>query len=488
VAPEIGVSWRRILILLVLVAGLGTYLYVYELPQAREEGSKKKLLGVDKDAIVGLDLVFPDREIALKKGDKGWRLTKPVDAPADEATVKALVSTLADAEIQKTLDEAPADPAAFGLDKPTPLATVTLSSGTAPPPVAVGKNTTIGGKTYVRKGNEPKVYLTASSLNLGLNKQVKDLRDKQILVFQDDDVQRVDIAADGGGTTALVRKDKDSWTVQPGDKPADLTEVRSYLSTLRTTRATDFPDDAPADLGKYGLDKPRLSVTVGSGKDAAETQTLLLGGESTQGTTKLVYAKRGTQPTVYAVGDWTMRSLSKQAGDFRDKTVLALDQSRVTRLVIERKEGNGTTAARADGKWTVEGAGDQKPNETTLTRYLDDAHELRGASIAAEPPGDLHRFGLDAPDLRVTFSDKDGQPIGSLIGAKHDGKYYVMKANGETVFEARDYMYARLDKKTADFVGSGEPPAAAGAPKGTPSPPAMPAAPDEDEPEPDEGE
>ena len=31
-------SWRRILVLLVLVAGLGTYLWVYEIPKARQEG------------------------------------------------------------------------------------------------------------------------------------------------------------------------------------------------------------------------------------------------------------------------------------------------------------------------------------------------------------------------------------------------------------------------------------------------------------------
>ncbi len=480
-------SWRRILVLLVLVAALGTYLYVYEVPQARKEGTKEKLVGVDKDAVTGLDLVYPDREIELKKGDRGWRLVKPVDAPADDAAVKAIVNTLADAEIQKTLDEAPADPAAFGLDKPNPLVKIGVSSGTEPPPIAVGKNTAIGGKTYVRKGDEPKVYLTTSSLNFGLNKQAKDLRDKQIVTFQDDDVQRIDIVSgDGAAPTTLVRKDKDSWTVQPGDKPADPTEVRSYLSSLRTTRATDFPDDAPTDLAKYGLDKPRLTVTVATGKDGAETQSLLLGAEGTQGSTKEVYAKRANQPTIYGIGDWTVKSLGKTAGDFRDKTVLAFDTSRVAKLTIERKEGNGATLVRgADGKWSVDPSAGKKPNETAMSRYVDDAHELRGASIAAEPAGDLKAFGLDAPDVRVTLADKDGQPIGTIVGAKHDGKYFVARAGGDTVYEARDYMYNRLDKQPKDFVVADTPPTpAAGTPPPNAPPPAAEApAPDDDEPE-----
>jgi len=471
------VSWRRILLLLVLVAGLGTYLWVYEIPKAREEGKKAKLLGVDKDAITGIDLVFPDREIELKKGDQGWRLVKPVDAQADDTTVKSLVNTLADAEVQRTLDEAPQDPAAFGLDKPSPLVKLTVKSGPEPPPIAVGKNTAIGGKSYVRKGDEPKLYLTTSSLQFGLNKQAKDLRDKQLVSFQDDDVQRVEIAS-GGQTTTLVRKGKDAWVVQPGDQPADSTEVRSYLSTLRSTRATDFPDDAPADLGKYGLDQPRLAVTLGTGKDGSETQTLLLGSEDTQGTQKLVYAKRGSQPTVYGVGDWTPRSLGKQANDFRDKTVLAFDQSRVGKVVIDHKgEAAKATLARGGDSWTVEGANGKKAKDTAISRFVDDLHDLRGASIAAEPAGDLAPYGLDAPDLRITLSDKDGQPIGTIVGAKHDAKYYVMKAGGQTVYEARDYMYTRLDKKSGDFVEAEQKPGVSTTVPAGPAPP--PAAEDE---------
>ena len=60
----------------------------------------------------------------------------------------------------------------------------------------------------------------------------------------------------------LTRKDKDAWTVDPGDLPADINEVRSYLSTLRSTRAVDFADDTGTDLAKYGLQTPRLSVTL----------------------------------------------------------------------------------------------------------------------------------------------------------------------------------------------------------------------------------
>ena len=200
-----------------------------------------------------------------------------------------------------------------------------------------------------------------------------------------------------------------------------------------------------------------------------------------------MYAKRASQPTVYGVGDWTTRSLGKQANDFRDKTVLAFDQARVGRITVERKDGGpGPTLARSgDTAWKVEGAGDgKKPKDTAISRFVDDLHDLRGASIAAEPAADLAPFGLNAPDLRITLTDKDGQAIGTIVGAKHDAKYYVMKAGGQTVYEARDYMYTRLDKKSGDFVEAEQKPGAVTTT--TPGNPTPPPSADEGEGEEDE--
>jgi hypothetical protein len=449
------VSVRRILVLLVLVAALGVYLAVYELPQAEKEGKKEKLLGVDKNAVTGISLTYPDRAMEVRKDEKGWRVTKPVDAPADEGVVTSLLTTLVEAEVQKTLDELPADLAPFGLDKPSVVARVTSKDGSQSPTIAVGKNTTIGGRTYVRKGDEPKVYLTTTSLKFGLDKQVKDLRDKAVIAYQDDDVQRVAIQRAEGETTTLVRKDKDAWTVEPGDQPADPTEVRSYLSSLRSTRAVDFPDDAPADLGKYGLATPRLVVAVTTGKEGEQkTHRLLLGGETTAGTQKQVYAKREDQPTVYALGDWAFRTLAKSAAQFRDKTVLGFDPARVGRVELGRKTGEGAAFARAEGGgWKLEGAeGDAKTD--AITRFLDDLRDLRGSDIAAEPVGDLGAFGLDAPDLSIKLTDKDGHPMGTVLAAKKDAKHYAMREGGQTIFEARDYMFTRLDRQRADFVAA----------------------------------
>jgi len=130
---------------------------------------------------------------------------------------------------------------------------------------------------------------------------------------------------------------------------------------------------------------------------------------------------------------------------------LLLDPTRVGKMVLERKDGGHVTLARGEqGAWTVDGV-DGKPNLASIPRFLDDLHDLRGSDIVAEPATALAQYGLDAPDLRITLIDKDGTEMGTVLGAKRE-KYYVMRAGGPTVFEARDYMYARLDKQPRDFV------------------------------------
>src|SRR5262249_32245260 len=94
VAPESGVKLGRILILLLLVAGLGAYLYWVEVPKARQEATKAKLVTATPDDVTSVDLVFPDREIALRKKEGVWRLEKPIDAPADDAVVLSLIRSV----------------------------------------------------------------------------------------------------------------------------------------------------------------------------------------------------------------------------------------------------------------------------------------------------------------------------------------------------------------------------------------------------------
>lgn len=446
---------RRIALLFIVVAALGAYLFFYEFPKAEREAQKVKLVDAAEEDITGVTLDFPDRQIVLQKDGAKWKMVKPLDFPADDAAMKSLLIALTNAEVQRTLDDVPTDLAPFGLDRPNPTVTLTTTKG-AVPAIHVGNQTKIGSKTYVRRGDDPKLMLSPTNLRVPLDKQTSELREKTMLPFADATISRIEIAVPNGEPVVLTRKEEDVWSVGPGDYVADETEVRSFLSSLRATRAVDFTDDAPTDLAKYGLDAPKVRVTVTSGQgDQTASGTLSIGGELTEGQTKKLYAMRSDRPGVVTVGDYAEKTLAKNVTTFRDKTVLAFDPEKVTRIALERRVGIGANLERgADGNWSIPGRKDGQ--SVAISRLLDDVRDLRGADIATDQAGDLAPYGLDAPTLRVTLYEGDTK-LGTVLASSHDGKFYAIREGQPTVYELRDYMYARLDKEEKNFLPGGEP-------------------------------
>ena len=66
------------------------------------------------------------------------------------------------------------------------------------PDLKVGKTTAVSFSTYVQRADQPKIYLTGSAFNTGMDKQVKDLRDKKIVEFKEDDVSRIALRGPDG--------------------------------------------------------------------------------------------------------------------------------------------------------------------------------------------------------------------------------------------------------------------------------------------------
>jgi len=394
--------------------------------------------------------VYPDREIVLKKSGNDWHMVKPLDAVADSVAAKGLVTAIANAEITKELTEAAADLAPYGLDKPT--VTVTLRQGDAAlPAISVGKSTPVGFNAYAKKADDAKIYLTSGSLKTALDKQTKDLRDKSILSFSDADVHKIQIQ--GEGKDILLSEKDNKWFIEkPATYDADGATIRNLLSTLRSMRAVDFPSDAPTDLAQYGLDAPRLKVTLGVGTDGTE-KTLAIGKDNDQ---KQIYVQRGGQPTVFAVNDFVFRDLNKSVEDLRDKTVLAFDRDKLSAIQVVGKEGKTRLVRGDDKKWKVEGS-DAKPLEPAINQYVSDLAELKGYEIATDHADNLADYGLDQPKVAITLYGDGQQEIGTvLLGerAATEGKteHTAMKAGGTTVFLVRDYLTTRLNKKPDGFV------------------------------------
>ncbi|GIW41194.1 MAG: hypothetical protein KatS3mg076_1771 [Candidatus Binatia bacterium] len=444
---------RNTLVLLLILAGLGAYVYFVERPREQREEEKKKLLAFEPDEVTEIRLSASDRTIVLAKEDGSWKLREPIAAPADEFAVKGLLRAVADAEVKRSLEDAGEKLADYGLEPPE--IELRLRTGEKELPVLkVGKKTPVGYSVYLQKGDDPAVLLSSGSLEGALDKKVEDLRDRTVVRFEEDKVRRVALSKPDG-EIVLVRADGKWRMERPEPRDADADVVRSFLTSLRTMRAVEFVSDDPKDLGEYGLDSPRLAVHLLAEGDREDR--VLFGRENDK---RQVYVKREGAPTVLAVSQWVYRDLDKKPIDFRDKTVLAFSEDEARRIRVERSDGGSFELVRKDGDWALENPGG-KTIGYRIEQFVRDVRDLEGYDVAGENVTDLSAFGLEKPKLRITVLGKEKEVGTILVGkrSRDDKTEYTASAAGSgVVYLIRDYVFDRLDKKPEDFVEAPEEP------------------------------
>ncbi|MGE0824154.1 MAG: DUF4340 domain-containing protein [Candidatus Binatia bacterium] len=448
---------RKSFIMLAALLVLGGYVYFVEIPREEREAGEKKLFVFDQENVAEIVLTYPDRSIALKKNESGkWRITQPVEADADESTVNNLVTAIADAEVKRTLEETQADKAVYGLNTPAAKLKLTLKDGSSFPLVTLGKDTPVGYSTYAQKEGSDKILLVPQAVRIGMIKEVKDLRDRTILTFNDDEVQKIEIH--GPEREIVLLKSDDGWVLEkPVQARADDTEVSTFLSNLKSLRAQDFVEDPLLSLAEFNLDPPQLSVSLTLGTDN-EQKTVLIGGEKTGDKGgNLRYVKRAElEKPLFLAGEWIWRDLNKTAVDFRDKTVAQFSAEQAKKVEVTRLGKEGFTLVRGtDQKWNIDKTGEGTLREAGLSQFVDEVRQLRGFAIATEDPSDLTLYGLHEPSVKIAVSDGEGKRLATILaGQKSEGearKTFAMAEGGQTVFELRDYVFDRINKNPADF-------------------------------------
>lgn len=446
-------SFRNTIILAVLVALFGAYLFYVERPAIEREEQESKLLDVQVDQVTGVSVESSKGKVDLVKSGDAWKITAPRETGADPVTVDSLLDSLEDAKIVKSIEETPSDLAPFGLDQPESTVVLKLADG-GERKFAFGKKAPIGGSAYARRGDEQKILLVPDGVRMTSQKGLDDLRDRTVLTFADADVTEIKIQT-GESEPIVLRKDGNDWTmVSPTTVKADASQVRSLLASLRALRATAFVDDAgsPPDA-KYNLTPPRVTVELTVGP-SGEKKTLLVGGATDEPAKKEIYAQAAPGDTVYVVGSHLYSTVTKTPLDFRDKTVHAFDKDKVQRVVVTRQDGAGFTLEKKDGKWSVADAGDTPVKEFIASRYVDDLRELKGTDIASEE-GPRPEFQLSEPTIRVELEGADGK-LGAIAvsvqGEGADKRIYAAADGSQTVYLLQDYVFQRVDKQRNDFL------------------------------------
>jgi len=384
--------------LVALLAGLVAYIYFVDAKKPVEpEGTEKhdKVFTIDADKIEGLTVKASSGDTtALKKSGGTWQLTAPVAGKADASEVSGITTNLASVEATSVVDEAPKDLAPYGLATPRVEIAFKAAGDKAEHRLKLGGKTPTGGDMYAQRGGEKKVLLVPAYLDSSFDRKTFDLRDKTLLAFDRDKVDRLELAHDDV-KIELAKQGADWMVVSPIKARADFSAVEQIVTRLGSGQMTGMEADQATDLKAYGLDAPVLTATVGAGSTRA---TLLVGAPAPAGKTG-VFAKDASRPFVALVGKDLVDDLKKNVADLRRKDVFEFRSFNTTRLeitkgtdtfVFEKVKGTGKDAAE---KWrrTMPKAGDVDTGK--MEALLSAFSNLRAQSFA-DPKA---KTGLEAP-------------------------------------------------------------------------------------------
>ncbi|HEY2663538.1 MAG TPA: DUF4340 domain-containing protein [Candidatus Binataceae bacterium] len=456
---------RNTIIVFILLLIVGGYAWYSSFQPA---DTAVKLNNITADDIVKINLKYPDHEIELDRAGGGkWQIVKPIKTDADKTASDNLATAIAGAVVKKTVDETPSGLAPYGLDKPEVVVTVTTKNKGTLPGIEVGKTTPVGFSAYIKTTDKPAVTLTESAFPAGMKKTVADLRDRELMTFNVDDVKKIKIEREGAPEIDLV-KNGDQWTIdKPSKYSADSTQVRTVLSGLANAKVDSFIDDEPADVSRYGLLKPRLTVTVATANDS---QSLLFGQKQSEQGKDGIYVRRGERAPVYTVHGYVMSDADKSIFDLRDKTVLSLLPSTVARISFSAGGKSFAVAKAQNGRWQVSDGVKGEADSAAIERFMDQVSGLRATSIVADPIADPKPYGIDHPSEEASFFDANNRLIGKISVAKVERRnqepgaaasapvqrtdYYVSSSAGTALYAIDDFTFGQLEKTEEQFRAS----------------------------------
>lgn len=400
-------KFRTTIVLLLLAVALGVWIKYFESKKpntAQTQRQAGKVLNFDREKLEGIVIENGDDRIELQRKNGSWRLTAPVQDQADGAAVDNLISDLESWKkfaLIPPKGDAKADQASlaeFGVAQSKLRLKLLMPGG--PPPIRFGKEAALEGQMYVRLGESQEVLIASKTVRDDLAKKPDDFRDRKLTSLTTAQVTRA-VLKSPAGELELARKGEHWQIVKPLQARGDDEKIGDLLAQVTNARIQEFVGAGGGDLAGRGLAEPRGSITI-YGAEEKPGETLQIGAPAKKN--DQVYARFLPRNGVYALPKKTEEILTARPNDLRDRHLVRLESENLDRLHIAGQGQPEIVLARKGESWTIASRNNQPANSAEVRRLIDTLSAQQVTRFVADTASDLPKYGLDQPQLRLTFS------------------------------------------------------------------------------------
>lgn len=436
---------RTLLVLLVLVAGLASFIWFYEreLPSSEERAKlEKRVLQVEKEDVTAVTLQSESGTVRMEKvklpvkdtkqdtkqdedeidtaPETEWHLRQPLNARADAMAVDGLLDALVNLEQTRALEDV--DPKQAGLDKPR--ATVRLKTDEGETVLKIGAEDPLGGSTIAAVQDQ--AFVVSDSILAEIRKTPGEWRDRQMYRGNRDEVRRITLSSG----VVLVPRGEAFHIEKPIQDRADQEKVDDLFAELSGLMAENFVDQPlgpPQAVVEVGFQQgPPVKIEVG-GPLSDETVQARVGSQVFEARTRL--AEMAARP----------------AAEWRSQTLSGLDVFQVESATVQDGQGK-LTLQRAEPDWK---RGEETISYLPVSDFLFSLVQARADRLLS--PSEAAALGMPGePALTVNLKSQGSgketageetltlyPPVAAGVPARASGRNLVLLLPAGTLAEIR---------------------------------------------------
>jgi len=247
--------------------------------------------------------------------------------------------------------------------------------------------------------------------------------------FQATNVAKVELTKNG--KTTVLKNDNGKWLVVSSDNyPADKDFIEDILSKVSEFKTDNLISDKPEKQSLFEVDSSGIEAKFSdsSGNLIAHFFVGKMGTDYSSG-----YIRKADSNNVYIM-DGNLRSMfGKESKEWRDKTIFDFSSGNVTKLTIVSEDKKIVLQLdTGSNKWKLIEPEAANANKDVVNGILNALSALKANDFAEKK--ELKEYGLDEPKSLVSTDLNDGTSKTLFIGKEENGKYYVKRADQETVF------------------------------------------------------
>jgi hypothetical protein len=421
----------------ILLAALGAVLYWSNRTKPAEDAAKAaadapaEILSLKQGDITKVEIKKKGGDdVVVSRNSKGqWVMDSPKPLGVDPDTISTVLTALSPLKSVRLIDEKAGDLKMFGLADPALEVTAIEKDGKSQR-LLIGDDAPTGQAAYAMVEGKPRIYTVADSSRSNLDKDVKSLRNKQLLPLDFDKLVRVELHSPK--LDLAFGSEDGQWTLQGRkDVRVDTSKLEGVVEGIKT---------ATIDLSASDADQKKYAAAYASGTPVGTVK-----GTDEYGSNALeirknkndYYATTTALPGAFKLSDKLGKYLGDTIDDFREKMLFSVGPERIDKAELH----NGPRAYYLDhsgSDWWSDG---KKMDTMSVDIFLDWIRRLTATKFADSRPG--------PPAITVSVSWRGGERSEKVSFSKSGDDYIAKRENEPTLYVVAGKDFDQL-LKSAD--------------------------------------